>query len=417
MGEARTPTLPHPRASWFRSLGFGLFIHWGPFSVLGRGEWSIADERIPLDEYDRIVLEFKAENYDPRRWVALARSAGMRYLTLTACHGNGYCLFDTKTYDRNAVKGAPGRDLVREFVDACREGGMAVGLYYSLTNWYEYYKRFGAYRAVSNPLENPMHRESWRELVAMQREQIRELLTNYGDIDIFWLDDTPHVPESYDAEGLYEMIRTLQPGCLVGENNRNCGHGDFDISEERFLDRVPERPWEVCMPMAIRWSYQPSDTNYKSVATLLGMLRRCVLWKGNFLLNTGPYADGAMQPAQERILHELGDWLRKYGKALWGCQPLIPGHLEWGEVVTWDGAGTVYLHVDRWFGPTWTFSGLENRVLHVEVMGTGQPVRFSQSEPHRLTFLDLPEHAPDAHCSVIALKIHGTPVMRPWVDF
>lgn len=417
MGEARRPTKPHPRSEWFRSRAFGMFIHWGPFSVLGHGEWSIVDERIPLDEYDRLCDRFAAENYDPRAWVEVARAAGMKYLTLTACHGNGYCLFDTATYPRNSVNGTPGRDLVREFVEACREGDMGVGLYYSLTNWYEFYKLFGTYRVISNPREHSQYRDGWERVVDMQHAQLRELLTNYGSIDILWIDDVPKIPEAYDAEGLYRMIRDLQPDCLVGENTRHCGNGDFDISEERWLEEVPERPWEVCMPMGVRWSYQEHDTDLKSVRTLLGMLRRCVLGGGNFLLNTGPRGDGTLPSFQEERLREIGAWLKDHGRALWGCRPLNAGHVEWGDTVTWDGKDTVYLHVDRWFGSTWTFSGLENRVLSAEVLPTGRPVRFRQSDPARLTFEDLPADPPNPHCSIVALKVEGEPVMRPWLEF
>lgn len=416
MSEARKPSKPHPRAEWFRNLGFGLFIHWGPFSVLGRGEWSIADERIPPEEYDKIDAEFRAEHYDPEQWVELAKASQMKYLTLTACHGNGYCLFNTSTYHRNAVSGSPKRDLVDAFVKACRRHGMGVGLYYSMTNWYEFFKRFGGYRVVSNPRANATSRPAWDDLIQMKFSQIRELLLNYSP-DILWLDDMPKIPESYDADGLYRMIREVSPDCLVGENTRNCGNGDFDISEERFLDHIPERPWEVCMPLATRWSYQATDTNFKSVQTLLGMLRRCMLWGGNFLLNTGPLPDGRMQPCQETVLRQLGDWLSKYEHTIRGCKPLDPGHLEWGEIVTWDGKDKVYLHVDRWFGKSWSFCGLKNKVLRARVLGVETNVTYRQVEPDRLIFETLPESPPDPFCNIIELTIDGKPQLEPWLSF
>jgi len=406
----------HPKSDWFRSLGFGLFIHWGPYSVLGRGEWAIQDERYPIAEYDEVTRRFTASAFDPEAWVALAKAAGMRYLVLTTCHGDGYCLFNTSTYERNAVAMTPGRDLVAEFVRACRDENMGVGFYYGMSNWYEFYKHFGAYRAESALHTKPETRDKWRELMQMKHDQIRELLTNYGPVDILWLDDTPAIPESYEAEKLYAMVRELQPDCMIGENSRNCGKGDFDVSEERWLDEVTARPWEVCMPLAIRWGYHQGDSDYKSVQTLLRMVRRCVLWGGNFLLNTGPYEDGRMQPEQEAILRELGRWFDTHRHTIWGCRPLPTGHAEWGEATSYDGTH-LFIHVDRWMGSHWTYTGLKNKVISAELVGTGQKIAFRQSDPARVTFEDLPGDAPSPHGNVIALKVEGEPDIEPWLRF
>ena len=403
------------RIEWFRSLNFGLFVHWGPYSVLGRGEWVIQDERIPLEEYDDVTRRFTADQYNPREWVELAKDAGMKYLVLTSCHGDGYCLFDTPTYDRNSRLMTPGRDLVLEFVEACREGKMGVGLYYSLSNWYENRRRFQGYQCFTNPLEKPEWRNAWNELVDMKHEQVRELLTKYKP-DILWLDDPPNDPESFRADELYAMIHELHPNCLWALNHHQSELGDFVITEERFLEKKVSYPWELCMPLSERWGYHRGDNNYKSVYDCLRLLCRCVLNGGNYLCNTGPYENGKMQPVQEKILRGIGEWISKQGMSLIGARQLPTEHAEWGELTTFDGE-RMYIHVSRWMGPEFTFSGLRNQVKSAILISTDQTVEFTQSEPARLTFHSLPEDPPDPYCNIIALEVEGEPDIMPTLRF
>ncbi len=415
MSDARRPSTLHPRTDWFRDLGFGMFIHWGPYSVLGRGEWAIHDERIPPEEYDEITRRFTASKFDARAWVELAKAAGMKYIVLTTCHGDGYCLFGTKACARNSVDMTPKRDLVREYVEACREGGLGVGFYYGMTTWYENAKRFGTFDIRSNPLENPARREGWKSLMAMKYALLRDILSNYGPIDILWLDDLPHVGESYDAEGMYRMVREFQPNCMLGENTRGCGNGDFDIAEERFLDSPPERPWELCMPIAVRWGYHRGDTDYKSIRHILSLLRRCASGRGNLLLNTGPYEDGRMQPEQEKILRTVGAWLKQQGQSVFGCKSVFPGHAEWGDAASTDGK-YLYLHVDRWMGEQWACGGLQNQVRSATLLSTGEPVAFEQQAPNRIIFSGLPLDPPDPNCNVFAIETEGKPDLHPWME-
>ncbi len=393
--------------NWFRNLHFGMFIHWGPYSVLRRGEWAIQDERIPLEEYDEIARQFTASRYDPRQWVALAKEAGMRYLVLTARHGDGYCLYRSEHNPRNSFTQTPHRDLVRDFVKACREEGMGIGLYFGLSNWYEHFRRFGAYQVFSDLRQNPTHSQSWKELWQSNRAQLRELLTSYGEIDILWFDDAPLVGESFDAAGLEVMARQLQPGILI--NNRGRTPGDFDISEEKFERLDPMRPWEVCMPLAIRWGNHRGDNDYKSVATLIRMIRTPIIQGGNFLLNVGPYEDGTIPEKQIHLIREVGNWLRIQGESIFGCEGILAAHAEWGDWITHKN-GTVYVHLDRWMGPRFCFAGLRNQVKSAVLLSNGSRVDFIQSHPDRLVFSGLPENPPDPHCNVIALEIEGTPV-------
>jgi alpha-L-fucosidase len=402
----------HPRSAWYRQLGFGMFIHWGPYSALGHGEWALHDERIPLAEYDEIARNFTARNYDPRNWVRLAKEAGMKYLVLTARHCDGYCLWDSKAEERNAVRGTPGRDLIKEFVAACREGGMGVGFYYSLWNWYQEYQTFQGFASAGwNPDNSPEVNEKLKPIVDRAHAEIRELLTGYGPIDILWFDcELPSDPQVSRIDELFQMIRTLQPDCLV--SNRGSGYGDFATPEQQIESDQGGRPWETCMTIADRWGYSMGDTNYKSTVQLLRTLRMCAIQGGNFLLNVGPYADGTIPYEQARRLREIGEWLRVHGQSFFGARFYPAGHCEWGGYCSFDGE-FLYLPIDRWCGREFVCVGLQNRILSARLLTTGQELRFDQVTPYRAIFHDLPEQPPDPRGAVIACKIEGEPKFVP----
>lgn len=394
----------NPRTDWFRNLGLGLFIHWGPYSLLGHGEWAIHDERIPLDEYDAICNGFTAQDYNPRRWAEWAAGIGVKYMMLTACHGDGFCLFDTDSTERNSVRMGPGRDLVAEYVEACREVGLGVGLYCSLSNWYENYNRLGAYITASNLLENPRYRDPWREIVEIKHQQIKELITGYGEVDILWLDDPPSVPESYHYLELESMIRAFQPNILI--NNRGKFPGDFEVCEERLASGEASHPFEVCMPIAHRWGHHRGDKNYKTSKTLVSMLSQTVAGRGNFLVNVGPTAEGIIPEQQVGRVEEMGQWFLANQASLRNVRVVNPEHAEWGELLTCSG-NTLYVHVERWISPTFAFCGLRNKVKRVSVLATGQDIDFEQRDPDRLVMRNLPGDPPSDLCTVIAIEFEG----------
>ena len=295
------------RTAWWREASFGMFIHWGVYATPGRGEWILYQEHIPVEEYIRLADQFRPEAYEPREWVALAKEAGMKYMVLTTRHHDGYCLFDSKVSDFTSVKTAARRDFVRDFADACHEAGMPIGFYYSLVDW-----RFPDILPVG------VHHDPavYAPMVEQAHAQVRELLTQYGKIDILWYDMlSPHDPELWRAKELNAMARELQPHILI--NDRAGLPEDFGTPENRV---TPEnRPWEACYTMNRSWAYCPTDRNYKPVHELIRLLASCASSGGNLLLNVSPDPQGRIPVEQVDRLREIGRWIRGNGKAIYGA--------------------------------------------------------------------------------------------------
>jgi alpha-L-fucosidase len=299
------------RSRWFRHDRFGMFIHWGPYSVWGRGEWVRSHERIGIAEYQDAVDRFGAEHYDPQAWADLAADAGMKYAVLTAKHHDGFCLFDSALTDYTSMHNGIGRDLVREFLDAFRARGIKVGLYFSLLDWHRPdYPHFGD--EIHPHREDPAYAEhrpdldSYREFM---HGQIRELCTNYGELDLLWFDFsyTGMGPEQWGAEEIVRLVRELQPNALMDNRLETSGgghgsiatltpniySGDF-VSPEQIIpvegiraeDGAPV-PWEACVTLNNNWGHAHDDDLWKSTGQLITKLVECVAKGGNLLLNIG----------------------------------------------------------------------------------------------------------------------------------
>ncbi len=301
---------------WFRNSPLGIFLHWGVYSAIGRGEWVMQHESIPLDEYDSNAKYFQAEHYDPDVWAAAAKSAGAEYIVLTTKHHDGFCLFDTVTTNRNTVVQGPKRDLIKPFADACRKHGLRVGLYYSPSDW-----GFAAYN--NGPDYNIA---AWNHYIDCIHTQVRELMTNYGKIDILWYDGAPNLhgkgylgPQRLRAAELNAMVRQLQPDILI--NNR-CGlPEDFDTPEQKTTAPAnPDRPWESCMTMNKHWGYFPVDDCYKSPTEIMITMTVCAMHSGHLLLNVGPRPDGTLPEREMATLQTIGRWLSTCGEALRGTR-------------------------------------------------------------------------------------------------
>lgn len=365
--------------NWFSEARFGMFIHWGAYSVAGRGEWILNRERIPYKEYtERYVNHFKAECYDPREWVKLAKEAGMRYMILTTKHHDGFCLWDTKTTDFNAAVMGPGRDLVAEYVEAVREAGLKVGFYYSPADWHSPDYPNAYCRDWPDGWDDE---EARKRFMDFYRAQIRELLTNYGKIDLFWYDGC--IPKMLDGKETNEEIYRLQPGILI--NNRNGAPCDFVCSEQTVCAPKEDVPWEACMTLNENWGYHSGDTCYKSVRDVLMLLLKTSRDGGNLLLNIGPRADGTVPEESERILRGVGAWLRKNGDAIYGT---VRNPFSWGvsSGITMKG-NTIYLlvyhNVKELCVAEW-----KNRTKSIRRLADGCEMRFDQTEDGRLTIYD-----------------------------
>lgn len=382
------------RMSWWTEARFGIFIHWGLYAIPAHGEWVMYCERIPKDEYARLAQKFNPKKFNADKWVALAKEAGARYMVLTTRHHDGFCLWDSDVSDFTSVKTAAKRDIVAEYVEACRKANMRIGFYYSLLDW-----RWPAY--WEGPDKNL---EGWKKLRNYVHAQVRELMTKYGKIDILWYDGGwPYGPDAWQSEKLNAMVRNLQPDIII--NNRSGLPEDFDTPEQRI--EGSNRPWETCMTMDdLWWGYHPGDPNLKSPMQLVRNLVKCVAGNGNFLLNIGPKADGTIPVKQAARLRAIGRWLRRNGESIYGAgsAPFPQPHL--GQV-TLKG-NSVYVHVMFWPGSEMCIAGVKNRVLRSYLLITGKKLSFEQ-KGDRLFIKGLPIRAPDPTDTVVVLEIEGKP--------
>ncbi len=354
------------KVEWFTQARFGMFIHWGIYSIPARGEWVRSVEQIPAQEYEPFAAQFQPDSYDPREWARLAKAAGMKYAVLTAKHHDGFCLFDTATTDFCAPKTC-GRDLVREYIDAFRAEGIRVGLYYSIIDWH--HPDFPHYGDQNHPQRNdPAQTNENRDFdryLEYMHEQVRELCSNYGKLDILWFDFSygKLTGEAWRATELVRMVRSLQPDVIMDNRLEVSGSGfgslvtdepteysgDF-VSPEQIippagLRDAAGRPvvWESCITMNNNWGYFADDNNYKPADMIVKKLVECVSKGGNMLLNVGPDARGRIPRRSQQILQGIAAWMADNSASIHGCGYAGLEKPEYGRITA--KPGRLYYHV------------------------------------------------------------------------
>ncbi|MBV8052126.1 MAG: alpha-L-fucosidase, partial [Acidobacteriaceae bacterium] len=375
------------RMQWWHEARFGMFIHFGLYSVLGRHEWAMEQEGIPVAEYQQLAKQFNPQPHAARAWAKLAKTAGMKYMVMTTKHHEGFCLFDTKLTDYCAPKQAAGRDLVAEYVEAARSEGMRFGFYYSLMDWHH---PDGARCKTGEAAR--------RRFVDYIHGQVRELCTNYGKVDILWYDvNWPLTPEGWESVEMNQIVRKLQPDILI--NNRSGVPEDFQTPEQHL--QAYDVPWETCMTMNDSWGFQRADDNWKSPKTVVRNLVTCARDEGNYLLNIGPKGDGSIPDPSIQILTDVGRWMNTHNQLIHHADRCQVKRSEFA-LFTRQG-NTLFIHTYFWPGETLAVGGLQQKVLSAKLHATGQPVRFEQEE-FRVRFLGLPTFAPDPLATVIQLE-------------
>jgi alpha-L-fucosidase len=384
------------RMAWWHDAKFGMFIHFGLYAAHGRHEWAMEDEAIPVTEYQRFTEGFRPAVGSPRKWAQLAKAAGMKYMVLTSKHHEGFCNWDTKLTNYNAAQFGPKRDIIREYAEAARAEGLRFGFYYSLMDWHH---PDGA-RCASDPAAR-------RRFVDYTHGLIRELMTNYGTIDILWYDVSwPLEAAGWESEKMNQMVFSLQPGIIV--NNRNNLPGDFSTPEQTIRAEAGGRAWESCMTLNDSWGYQAADDNWKTPRTVIRNLITCARDGGNYLLNIGPQPDGGIPPESERILREAGEWVNRNGVAIYGAEP-CQVHTSVYANFTRKGS-TLYMHVHFWpKGGDVAIGGLKQKVLSAKVLETGQVLAVAQ-DGFRTRITGLPDAAPDTPVTVLEIQCDGAPV-------
>jgi alpha-L-fucosidase len=399
------------RMKWWHEARFGMFIHWGLYAVIGQHEWAMEVEGVPVAQYQQLAKHFTPQPHAAREWAKLAKRAGQKYMVMTTKHHEGFCMFDTKLTNYCAPRQACGRDLVAEFVEAARGEGMRVGFYYSLMDWHH---PDGA-RCLTDEAARARFVEYTHGL-------IRELMTQYGKIDILWYDvDWPLNAEQWESEKMNKMVFELQPDIIV--NNRNGLPGDFTTPEQHIEPAQAGRAWETCMTMNESWGYQKADKDWKSPETIVRNLATCARDAGNYLLNIGPQPDGSVPEESVRTLTEVGEWMDRNGPTIYASEACrADGHVYAGYT---RRGNTLYMHICHWPGETpasnWleffqppsvvAIGGLRAKVKSARLFASGKPVSFEQGDEF-VRFTGLPIEAPDSPITVLAIECDAEPVIE-----
>ncbi|HKF51190.1 MAG TPA: alpha-L-fucosidase [Candidatus Acidoferrales bacterium] len=389
------------RMAWWHAAKFGMFIHFGLYSVYGHHEWAMEEEGIPVAEYEQLAHRFNPRPGFAREWARLAKRAGQKYMVMTSKHHEGFCNFATKLTNYCAPDQGPGRDLAKEYVEAARAEGLRVGFYYSLMDWH--------HPDGTRCATDPAARERF---VAYTHGLIREIMTNYGKLDVLWYDVAwPLDAAAWQSEKMNQMVFGLQPEIIV--NNRNLLPGDFSTPEQEISASEEGRAWESCMTMNDSWGYQRADDDWKSPKTIVRNLVECAQGGGNYLLNIGPTGDGSVPSESIATLEAVGRWMGDNGPTIYES--------ERSKVTTSEMAGftrkgnTLYVHVHFWPGSTVAIGGLRSKVTSARMYVTKQPVEFKQEE-FRVQFTGLPNHPPDPLATVIEVECESEPVQDTrWV--
>jgi alpha-L-fucosidase len=383
------------RMQWWHEARFGMFIHFGLYSVLGRHEWVMENEGIPVVEYEQLAKRFNPKPNAARAWAKLAKQSGQKYMVMTSKHHEGFCNFDTKLTSYCASKQGPGRDLVREYVEAARAEGLRFGFYYSLMDWHH---PDGA-RCLQNE-------DARKRFVEYTHGLIRELMTNYGKVDVLWYDvDWPLDARGWESERINKMVFELQPDIIV--NNRNGLPGDFSTPEQEITADPHGRAWESCMTLNESWGYHAADDAWKDAKTIVRNLAYCAHDGGNYLLNIGPKPDGSIPEESVRVLTEVGRWTSRNGESIHTldrCQP----HRSNYAAFTRKG-NTLYMHVYFWPGETVSLGGMKSAIKSARLLATGQSVKFQQDR-FRTRFTGLPAELPDHPVTTIAIECDSEPL-------
>lgn len=416
------------RMRWWSEARFGMFIHWGLYSIpagewkgsTNHAEWIRTTAQIPIGEYDKFVGQFNPVKFSALEWVRMAKKAGMKYITITTKHHDGFCLFDSKFTDFDVMSTPFKRDIMKELADACHKEGIKICWYHSIMDWHD---------------PDYLPRREWEKdrttagadfdrYFQHLKNQLKELLTNYGEIGVLWFDGEWESTwnAKYGTE-LYNYVRGLQPNIII--NNRvgagrsgmegftKAGEfaGDFGTPEQEIpATGLPGVSWETCMTMNDNWGYNKHDDHWKSAQDLIQKLADIASKGGNFLLNIGPTSEGVFpQPAVER-LKQLGDWMQVNGDAIYDTKASPFKNLEWGRCTQKpiDGGVRLYLHVFNWpANRKLVVPGILNQPKIAYLLADREQQHLLVRRQEDAIVIDVPEKAPDAINSVVVLDVRG----------
>ena len=373
----------------FQDMKFGMFIHWGVYSVLGDGEWIFHNRKLTVDEYNRLPMFFDPEKFDAHTWVSLAKAAGMKYITITSRHHDGFAMFDSKVSDWNIVARTPyKKDPLKMLADECHRQGIKLFFYYSQLDWHnpDYYPR----GQTNWPNGRPDHGDFNRYLDEYMDGQLTELLTNYGPIGGIWFDGMWDKPDAdWHLDKTYALMHKLQPAALIIPNHHQTPRPGEDV--QTFERDLPgsntagfnttyistELPLESSDTLNENWGFNIGDSKYKSAMEVERRLIRAAGNNSNLLMNIGPYPNGEIDPQFVMRLEAVGQWLSRYGDSIYGTRggPVPPS--DWG--VTTQKADKIYVHVLNWGAPLLAIGPIKDKIISAHNLLDNSAIHFTQS--------------------------------------
>ncbi len=415
--------------AWFVKDRLGMFIHWGLYAQAARHEWVKNRERITNEDYQKYFDTFHPDLYDPKEWARLAKAAGMKYFVVTTKHHEGFCLWDSAYTDYKATNTSIGRDLLKEMVDAFRAVGLKVGFYYSIIDWH--HPEFPVDK-MHPQRDDQEFREAMKDrditvYAEYMRNQVRELLTNFGKIDILWFDfsypgDDGKGKDDWESEKLIKMIRELQPDIMINNRLDLVDSGDF-VTPEQFQPRQGMKNpdgtsavWEACQTLSGSWGYHRDEMTWKSVNQILWMLIDGVSKGGNMLMNVGPTGRGEIDYRAKACLEGIGAWMHYNSRSIYGCGPAPEGMVAPPDCrYTYNPeTNRLYLHIMAWPFKAIHLPGLDGKVQYAQFLHDASEVRFNssrQQEHSNLTektaegdlTIRIPVNKPDVEIPVVEL--------------
>ncbi|MDP3001867.1 MAG: alpha-L-fucosidase [Bacteroidales bacterium] len=414
------------RMKWWTEARFGMFIHWGLYALPARHEWVKNNERLTNEQYQKYFEMFNPDMYDPHQWAKMAKAAGMKYVVLTAKHHEGFCLFDSKFTDYKSTNTPYGKDLIKEYVEAFRAEGLKVGFYYSLIDWHhpdytidsnhpQRQTSDSAYARLNKGRDMSKYRE-------YMKNQVRELLTNYGEISVIWFDfsfpgKNGKGRTDWDSENLLKLARSLQPGIIVDDrlDLRDVEGGwDFISPEQVKVAKWPEIngkkvAWETCQTFSGSWGYYRDEYTWKSPAQLLELLIESVSKGGNLLLNVGPTARGVFDSRAQDRLKSMGDWMKFNNRSVYGCTEAPAGFTApANSLLTYNPVTKrLYVHLLSYPMGSLTLPNTADKIKYIQFLHDASEIRFrvGRDETKNDITLQLPIQKPQSEIPVLEIYL------------
>lgn len=405
------------RMQWWQEARFGMFIHWGLYSIpsgtwqgkkfQGGGEDILTTAKIPLQEYTALAKQFNPKKFNAKEWVSIAKNTGMKYIVMTAKYRDGFCLFDS-SFTNFDIKATPfKRDIMKELANECRKQGIKICWYYSVMDWYhpDYLPR--GEEKIRPWDARPKDKADFNRYMEYLKSQVNELLTKYGDIGVFWFDGSwEHSEKELRSDEIISTLRRLNPKIII--NDRLGIPQDFSIYDQESPPAGnPGRHWEWCMTMNETWGYKSTDMKWKSSKTLIRTLVNAASKGGNYLLNISPTAEGAIPEASVVRLDTTGRWMAKNSESIYGTAASPFKKLPWGCCTA--KPGKLYLHVFDWPQRELNVPGLNNTIKNTYILADPKKIPLKTSRIEDTIYIKVPSRAPDTSDTVIVMEIEGEP--------